>query len=263
MKKLFTTFELNKSKIGEDLKINRYGDGGKQALIFIGGSGDDRNYFENICVSLSLKSTWDIFTYSIRGLETGRQFPLYQQILDLREVVDFILNSKKYKSIILVSTSMGSIAMSAMLVDPGYGKYFSKAVYLDPADYYLKLNSLTEPDTWSGEKEYCPVEPTVSDMLVDIRSQVKVYVVGFYLNNCIKNDYAFSDFVQRGIDVAGGHPRLNQKMTKSFFEKTPRDNRGNYIENHTLPHAFERDGDIARNENEVVKILVGVLTLGS
>lgn len=255
------SIDINLSSSSEDLKVNLYGaENNKGVVILIGGSGDDRNYFDSLCRKLVKATNKTVVTYSIRGLETGSGFPVYQQILDLREVVDFVLSNKGYKMINLVSTSMGSIAMSALLVDPVYGKKFSTAVFLDPADYYLKFDALSEPETWSGIEQYKPTAPTVSTMLRDIRSEVGVYVVGFYLNNCINNDYASKNHEERGKGGEGGHPRLNQVMTKSFFNNTPAKNQRKYIENHSLPHAFERDGDVVKNEEEVVELLVDVVT---
>lgn len=254
------SIDINLSNSSEDLNVNLYGAENDKGVIFlIGGSGDDRNYFDSLCHKLVEATHKTVVTYSIRGLETGSEFPVYQQILDLREVVDFVLSRKRYESINLVSTSMGSIAMSALLVDPVYGKKFRTAVFLDPADYYLKLDSLSEPETWSGIEQYNPTAPTVSTLLREIRSEVGVYVVGFYINNCINNDYASNNHEDRGREVGGGHPRLNQEMTKSFFYNTPVKNQRKYIENHSLPHAFERDGDVARNEKEVVELLVDVV----
>lgn len=248
---------LKKRSTAESLKINLYRkkSGNERIIIMIGGFGDDRNYFKNICHKIiEVKSDCDVCSYSIRGLETGKSFPVFQQIIDLREVLDLLIK-RGYQTFDLVCTSMGSISMTAVMVDKKYDKYIKNGIYLDPADYYLKFDILTEPDTWSGYVKYEPKEPTVSILLRNLDSDVKVSVISFLLKNCINNNYLYSEYSKRGVDVPNGHSRLSVDMTRSFFENTPIKNKGEYIENKSLPHGFERDGNVAKNEKEIVSIV--------
>jgi hypothetical protein len=260
-KRRHLVLRIKNGSTSEPLMINIYRKkvGNNGIVVMIGGFGDDRNAFKNICHGLiETKSDTDVCSYSIRGLETDKSFPVFQQILDLQEVLDLLL-TRGYQNIKLVSTSMGSIAMTAVLVDKKYKEFISSGIYLDPADYYLKFDVLEEPETWSGYKKYEPTQPTVSTLLKNLDTNVKISVVSFALKNCVEDKYFFSANSERGVDIPKGHSRLSIEMTKSFFENTPSKNKGRYIENKTLPHGFERDGDVNRNESEILGIIINLL----
>ena len=60
-------------------------------------------------------------------------------------------------------------------------------------------------------------------------------------------------------DHEGKCPRLNTKMVKSFYENTPRRNRGVYKEVSGIPHGIFRDGDVEANTEKVAELLKEVI----
>jgi len=82
-------------------------------------------------------------------------------------------------------------------------------------------------------------------------SDVKVDVVNFTLRNYTKKGYA----MDRGKDDPNNFERLNNKMVKSFYDKTPIKNRGKYIEINRIPHAIMRDGNVKENVKKVGDLL--------
>jgi hypothetical protein len=59
----------------------------------------------------------------------------------------------------------------------------------------------------------------------------------------------------RGHDNPQMYARLNNEMVRSFYTNTPPKNRGQYIEDATLPHAFMRDGDKQKNMDTILSLL--------
>lgn len=86
-----------------------------------------------------------------------------------------------------------------------------------------------------------------------ITGKVVIDVVGFTLRNTVGGQYVPAN--KRHIDSEGGEPRLNQKMVKAFYDKTPDVNKGEYLTINNVPHAFVRDGDVQTNIQKIVEML--------
>lgn len=241
------TIELTKAN-PEPLFVNYYQKDEKndRVLIIVGGSGDDRNKFENIVGLLhNQRLDYDVVTFSFRGRETKKEFPVKQQYYDLKELIEHLISIKHKKRISIVCTSMGAISTTLIAVDKSFNKYLRKIIFLDPADYSL-ISDKEEIETWSGIDKFEPKQAVLSKKMKKVSSNVKIHVVNFLLRNFGKSGYASVD--KRGNDNPELWSRLNNDMVKAFYINTPIRNRGKYIEDKKLPHAFLKDGNVKENE---------------
>jgi len=203
------------------------------------------------------KLDYDIATFSFRGLETKKKFPAKQQYYDLKELVKYLISVKHKKRISIVCTSMGAISTTLIAVDKYFDKYLHKIIFLDPADYQKINKKEAESETWSGADKFEPKQAILTNKIKDISSSVKIHVVNFLLRNFDKTGYAPVN--ERGNDNPKLYPPLNNDMVKIFYTNTPAKNRGRYIEDKKLPHAFIRDGNIRENEVRVSELIYGLL----
>lgn len=232
--------------------------GSSICLIFVGGSGDTKDTFDGLVSKALEKLKYDILTFSFAGIEEGIYYTLNRQSDDLKVVLDYLIELKRYKELILVCTSDGAFSASFALGEVKYSSLISNAIFLDPADYCL-----TEGDSspwnhiWPGYVAYQPNSPVASDLLRTLTSNTKVHVVNFMLRNYGPNGYCSND--ERGSDHQDMFSRLNNSMVKAFYLKAPDNNKGQYIEDTVLPHAFVRDGNVSSNELRVVELLQEIL----
>lgn len=239
------TFEVNYSYNKEPIKINYFDyKNSNDAIVIIGGTGDHKDYFNDLAIQLLEKCHKIIVEFSFRGYEEGKFITLKQQVLDLREVASFLISEKNIQNINLVCTSAGAYSASYMLVDKEFSNSVSKAIFIDPADYFIaNENKYGEPSTWSGVDKFDVNFKTSSDLLTKIKSEVKVDVVYFTIRIYGKDGYS-KDGVKDNPKL---FPRLNAQMVKKFFSNTPNRNKGQYIEVNNIPHAIKRDGDANKN----------------
>lgn len=232
-----------------------------KVIIFVGGDGDDRYKFINIAKKLIAKDLpYNIATFSFRGVETNSRKPLKQQVVDLEEVIDFICHNKDIKTVVLICTSMGAYSSSLVLLNNKYKDIISQVIYLDPADFYISKDKQYDGGgTWAGYQEFKPKGKTASSTLNNIKSKVKIDVISFLLRNHGPDGYAPED--QRSKDNPKRYLRLNNDMVRSFYKNTPIKNRGKYIEDKKLPHAFVRDGDVRENELRIVELITECLVV--
>lgn len=227
-------------------------------ILFVGGSGDTREKLKPLIeklIDLGLK--YNFISFSFRGVEENQLQPLKNQIDDLKEILSWT-TKKQYKNLIIVCTSMGAYSTTNILVDSNTSQSIKKVIFIDPADYYIRSDDKIDGGgTWSGNESYDPIDNTASTILKNINSNVIVDVINFTIRNYMKNGYELPE--KRHIDNPTNVERLNNLMVKSFYNNTPSRNRGDYIENNTLPHAFLRDGNIENNLNILGGILAKLL----
>jgi len=227
----------------------------KETILLVGGSGDDRNKFENVVYQIQNKLPgYRVVTISFRGTESKKEHSLFNQIKELEEVVEYLSRNGSRK-IVLVCTSAGAVSTAKILAHPKYAQHFNRAIFLDPADY---RNVEDELETWSGLEKFNPEDLLAARNMAKIDSDVKVYVVNFLLRNYGKTGYVATN--KRGDDNPELFERLNNKMVRYFYENTPAKNRGAYLEDKILPHAIIRDGDIAKNEVRVANIITDLIS---
>ncbi len=221
------------------------------ALLLVGGSDDSKDSYNNLISRLkSIFPQHKIVTFSFKGVEDNSDLPLAQQTEDLLEICDEIIN-KSDTSISLIATSNGAFSASHIIIDNRYSAYFKNIVLLDPADHYIDTQETVRSSrTWTGLQKYEPTKPTSSSLMKKITSGIIVHVINFTIRNYGMDRYV--EIKERGVDNEKMVSRLNNDMVKSFYEQTPRANRGFYIEDNSLPHAFMRDGNIDKN---IVKII--------
>ncbi|MCX6730532.1 MAG: alpha/beta hydrolase [Candidatus Roizmanbacteria bacterium] len=223
-------------------------------ILFVGGSGDSKDSFTSLITQLVVAFPhYKFITFSFRGVEDHKNLLLSQQIDDLKWVIKSILETDESK-ITLVATSNGAYSSSHILINPQFHRHIKNIVFLDPADHYINTQiTVKEARTWTGLQPYLPSNPTSSTLLQHISSDIKINVVNFTIRN-----YGVEGYVEmhdRGIDNKNKYTRLNNDMVKSFYQNTPNKNRGLYIEDDTLPHAFMRDGDVEKNIRRITHIL--------
>lgn len=228
----------------------------ERVLIIIGGSGMVRSQFKNIVKLLINKNlNSDIATLSFRGTETNNKRPGIQQFIDLKELLDYLLEKNKAE-ISIVCTSMGAISTTLTATMKRYGKYINNIIYLDPADY-PKAKNFSNVSTWTGFANFSGREKTLSSELTKLNPNTKVNVVFFTIRNFGKDGYTSENL--RGKDNPKLFTRLNKEMVNYFYSRTPKKNRGEYIELNKISHAFVRDGNVQANEKRVVNLILRLI----
>ncbi|MFZ2025807.1 MAG: hypothetical protein WAV30_00785 [Microgenomates group bacterium] len=221
-------------------------------ILIVGGSGDSKDSYDELIHRLiPLVPQQAIVTFSFRGVEEKIDMPLSQQIQDLKDVIGGLKNRE---SVSIVATSNGAFSVAHLLGDPEWGKVIRSVVLLDPADHYGDTQETVRSSrTWTGTDIYAPTRKTTSILMGEITSDVVVHVVNFTLRNYGKDGY--TDEEVRGIDDPARFARLNNDMVASFYSNMPEKNKGNYIEDNTIPHAFMRDGDVEKNMTTILSLL--------
>lgn len=221
-------------------------------ILIVGGSGDSKDSYEELIDRLTpLIPERAVVTFSFRGVEEKIDMPLAQQIQDLKDVMDTL---KNMQAISIVTTSNGAFSVAHLLTDPERRKAVRSIVLLDPADHYCDTQETVKSSrTWTGIDVYVPTRKTTATLMGEISSTVTVHVVNFTLRNYGRDGYA--DPSLRGVDDPNRYARLNNEMVHSFYANTPPQNRGQYREDNTLPHAFMRDGDRQKNIGTILSLL--------
>lgn len=228
----------------------------EKLIILIDGDGGNRLELRPLAKFL-FEGTKDsnIVAVSFEQMETNMQLPSPKtQLFDLKAIISKIIEIIKVNEINLVATSTGAIsAVLATIEDDGLD--IKNVVLLDPADYLLVDLSSNLGQTWDGNQIYPSDKKTFSLLLKDVRQNVKIHVINFMIKNCIEGKYG----QDRGFHYPEGHSRLNNDMVRSFYTRTPDVNKGIYIEDNKLPHAFLRDGNIKNNLNIIKKYIVDLI----
>jgi len=234
-----------------------------QVVIIVGGSGDTRTNFIDLAEALiKAKLPSNIANFSFRGREENIGYNLGQQVLDLEEVIKYLMTKKGNKGIKLVCTSQGAYSTTWIASTTKYAPFISDIVYLDPADYHLipDFNLDSKADmTWSGFEDFKPRSNTAANLLNGLGPSTQVSVIHFKLRNHGPEGYSSPLYSERGIDTEEMFPRLNRDMVKNFYDNTPSNNSKTYFEIPGLPHAFLRDGDIAKNTEKIVEVILECL----
>jgi len=217
-----------------------------EELILVGGSGDTARSFDPLITELHIHLPHiRVVTFSFSGTVRQTDLPLHSQVSDLKQILTQSIQRNNNK-VYIAATSQGAYSVAHILKDSTYAPHINKCIFIDPADYYIDENSKTsQARSWSGVMSYLPNKKTVSSLMKEINSNVIIDVIHFTLRNYGKDGYVSPS--ERGEDNPQKFPRLNSEMVKSFYLNTPEKNRGQYIENNSLPHAFMRDGDIPKN----------------
>lgn len=223
-------------------------------ILIVGGSGDSKDSYDELVEKITaLVPEQMIVTFSFRGVEEHKDMPLHQQIQDLKDVL-FQMKKSNIPSVKVVATSNGAYSTAYLLTDPEWTGYIQSVLLLDPADHYCNTSETVKSSrTWTGIDSYSPTRKTTASLMSEITSNVMVHVVNFTLRNYGADGYA--DPAMRGHDNPQMYARLNNEMVHKFYTNTPPKNRGQYIEDATLPHAFMRDGDKQKNMDTILSLL--------
>lgn len=221
----------------------------KEVVIFVLGSGDNRLLNRDLLNQLSAKLNRNVLCFSFRGREEGEDISPAQQLLDLEEVIQFLIEEDIAENISLIANSAGAASVTNSAVLGRHKEKISTIIYMDPADYYLSIEEIS--GTWDGNDEYDPEGKTFSSLLSGLKTRVIIHVVHYTIRNCKNGRYA----EDRGRDYEDGQTRLNTDMVKSFYENAPQQNRGKYLEDSVIPHAYIRDGDVHENISRMTDII--------
>lgn len=220
-----------------------------ETIVLIDGSGGNRLKLRPLAEYLNTKfNNKNIVSISFSGTETGVSYPPKTQYNDLKLVLNYLIENKENKKFDLVCTSMGSISTVLVLNDKDLDKYLANVIMLDPADYSIDMGE-KEGKTWTGYEKYDFEADTLSKLMCSINSDAKVHIINFKIRNY--SDKGYAPDLERGIDNPKLYSRLNNEMVETFYERTPYQNHGMYIEDDRLPHAFLRDGNIKKNMKTV------------
>lgn len=234
----------------------------EKCLVLVGGSGDTAEKFEPLARALGEKlEGFVICTFTMSSEVVEGESLLNKQTEELRVVMEELVT--KFEEIDLFCTSMGAYATVRVLGVGRYYPYIRKVIMFDPADYHVSDKfQFATPDseiTWSGYQEYNPQDKTVVEELKNYGGEATIDMVHLVVRNHGSSGYVEKEYRDRGNDDPGGYPRLNTEMVKRFYENTPEKNRGQYVEVNNLPHGFMRDGDIAKNLERVVDVVVRLI----
>jgi len=229
-------------------------------ILFIGGSGDTKDDFNPLIEELQERiNNYNFASFSFKGIEENKIFPLSNQTNDLKEVLKFFIN-KNINKFILIATSAGAYSTCEILGSNEFNKLIKKVILIDPADYYVEeAKKLKIYNTWSGSDEFKPTNRLVSCELFSIKGNFKIDVIHLTLKNYGNHDYIEKDFSKRGKSFPNAFPRLNTMMVKNFYETIPEKNKGKYLEIDNIPHGIFRDGKINQNILKVVNMLQEIL----
>lgn len=244
----------------QPLSINYFKKDSKnnRVLIIAGGSGDNRNSFNNLANQLFKQGlNYDIVSFSFRGEDSKKNFLVKQQYFDLKDLTEHLISKKNKRKINIACTSMGAISTTFVAVDKKFNNFIEQIIFIDPADYSSLNKTESKLKTWSGVDKFQPQSAVLSKKIKNISSGAKVHVVNFLLRNYGTLGYA--PINSRGNDNSSLFSRLNNDMAKAFYKNTPGKNKGKYIENKKLPHAFNRDGNTKKNVLRLAKLIFKIL----
>jgi predicted alpha/beta-fold hydrolase len=225
-----------------------------KVILIVGGSGDTKDSYGGFVNMLTeILPKYKIITFSFQGQEDEKDLPLQQQVEDLKHVLS-TLHNLAIRSITILGTSMGAFSVTHVLNNEQFSEDIKEVVLLDPADYYLDtLETAKKITSWTGVDNYAPSRPTAVSLMNKIKSNTRIHVINFTIRNYDGAGYTSEEL--RGIDNSNQYARLNNDMVKTFYDNTPIKNRGKYIEDNTIPHAFMRDGNVKNNIDRLAQIL--------
>lgn len=238
-----------------DVPIRFFGNiSSSTCILIVGGSGDSKDSYDELVHKLLPLVPHDtIVTFSFRGVEEGLDMPLHQQVQDLKDVM-VELKRHSIDTVRIVATSNGAFSVAHLLIDPEWAKMIRNVILLDPADHYCDTQETVKSShTWTGVEKYEPTKKTTSLLMSEITSDAAVHVINFTLRNYGKDGYVNKEL--RGVDDPHKYARLNNDMVLAFYANTQGKNKGEYIEENTLPHAFMRDGDKEKNMMTIIALL--------
>lgn len=230
--------------------------GARSLVVFIPGTGDGTEMQYNFWRSLLDKidnNHHDYLFIDSTFIFNGDHKT--QELIDHnRKSIAVIL--EQYHTIRIFASSMGAYVSTFLVEDELINKKLTRLILLDPADYPLSQVAvlLDQTTTWSGYKEFNPVEPVSAIKMREIEDIV-IDVAYFTLRNYSKDGYIDKDYKDRRGDHVGGVTRLSKEMVRNFYENVQMQNRGYFIEVPNLPHGFERDGDIEENKRRLVELI--------
>lgn len=235
----------------EELNLLMHKSSADSVMVFVSGSGGVKEEYLPIAKLLYAKGFTDsLVSFSFRGREAKKDYPYTQQIEDLQDVMDYLIQ-ERFSKITLVPTSMGFLSVASILNMQQYAGKITKVLMLDPADYPLDMSR----ESWAGNDDFIATDQLFSYYLKGITSGVKISVIHFGLRNYDKN-YRKRTNSERGQDNPQYYCRLNKQMSLNIFKAIPEANRGDFIEDLTLPHAFSRDGEVTKNHEVITEYLI-------
>jgi len=247
--------QINTSKNKEPIPFALQSLSSSNIIIFINGDKDIKDSFYPIINKVkNLTTDYSLACFSFRGRETNSKYIHKQLILDLEEVLDYIIK-QGFTKISLLATSSGFVSTAFILPQEKYSQYIKTVIFLDPADYPL----IGKKITWSSKHKFKPKGTLVSSQLKNITSNVKIHTIFFALKTW---DTKLNKIV-RAENLNSSNPshitRMNIKMTKNIYNTIPPINKGKWVEDKILPHAFERDYDVENNQNIIANYVVNLV----
>lgn len=236
---------VKNNKIDEPIPVSIYEKSLDKVIIFVSGSGDSKQNFYPIIKSVRDNVEHTLVCFSFRGRETDKNYDRAQQVQDLKDVINHLIEGG-YKEIILVPFSMGFLSVSSILSTNIYSKCITDVIMFDPADYPTDGSR----GTWSGSDKFDSDLELYSDGLENIEGDFKINIIFFGLRNFDPANKPRTN-KERGVDKPDFATRLNIKMSKNIHNQIPEKNRGKFIIDPRLPHAFLRDGNIERNIKDI------------
>jgi len=226
-----------------------------KVIIFINGDGDIKESFYPIIKNVEdLTQEYSLACFSFRGRETDTKYPHKQLILDLEEILQYLIK-KGFKEINILCTSSGFVSTAFALSKNKYAQYLKTVVLLDPADYPL----VGEKRTWAGNMEFTPTTELVSDNLKNIPSTTTIHTIFFAIKSW---NQVLGKIVKQSL-LNTSNPnhltRMNIEMTKNIHKTIPEKSRGEWIEDKTLPHAFERDYNVKENQKIIAQYVYDLI----
>lgn len=228
-------------------------------LVWVGGTGDTKERSAKIIGRLREKvPKYNICAFTFAEVDSPEKyFP--QQVRDLEEVCQQLIDDHRAKNISIFCTSAGAYSTCSLMINPKFEMFLKEVIFCDPADYYLNATRVEAIKSWSGHEVFNPGEKTTGEWLKEITSEVLGHVVHFTLRNHGPEKYIEKEDIDRGKDNPDGYPRLNAQMVRAFYDNLPEKNRGKYVKQPDLPHAFLKDGNVEENEKKVVELIVKLI----
>lgn len=235
----------------------------KTTLVFVGGSGDVKDNWNEIIEHLQEKTKdYNFATFTFSERLSDKKYTLKQQTHDLDAVIKHLICKTDTEEIIIMATSMGFSSTSMVLAGSVHTPYIKRVLLIDPADYLLSDHQeLAEKDgTWGGADDFDKSANLYSNLAAAWRRDIRVDVVHFTLKNYGPDGYLDQEYKDRGKDHEDGFARLNTQMIESIYEKLPDSIKGQYLTLDGVPHGIGRDGDIDSNRKKVADLLFDLIT---
>jgi hypothetical protein len=224
-------------------------------ILFVCGDKEVKDSFYSIIDKVEkLSNESSLACFSFRGRETNKKYSPKQMVFDLEELLEHLI-SKGYTNINLVATSSGFVSTVFAITNANLSDYIKKVVLLDPADYEFEGRK----HTWTSYEEYKPESALISSKLRKLASNIKIHTIFFalkawdtHLKEIVKAD-------KLNTNNPNHVTRMNIEMTKNIHKEVPEKNRGKWIEDKVLPHAFERDFDVNNSQTIIAQYVVDLI----